>query len=249
MENQNPQTPPSFWKRLGSLRVLFLLGNVSLMVLFFLVIVKDHQREWKNIQADFKKQEIARIEQKFSDANDQDHSLIQEELKSAKRLPIEIRQIWSQEINAIDRCITCHLGHDPLANPSMTTSYQEHPFKAPANSAGFDIHKAHNVEKFGCVVCHGGQGLATNTQAAHGFVTHWEQPLLRGALLQASCLKCHDNIDELNIQNKNFSSEIVRAKVLFNEHGCIGCHQIGGEGGPISVDLREETSKKTVVTN
>jgi hypothetical protein len=51
-------------------------------------------------------------------------------------------------------------------------------------------------------------------------------------------------LNELNVAGKSYASEIIRAKTLFREHGCIGCHQIGGEGGPISVDLREETSGK-----
>jgi mono/diheme cytochrome c family protein len=41
-----------------------------------------------------------------------------------------------------------------------------------------------------------------------------------------------------------YASEIIRAKQLVRQHGCLGCHQIAGEGGPISVDLRDETSIK-----
>ncbi len=36
----------------------------------------------------------------------------------------------------------------------------------------------HPVEKFGCTSCHGGQGWAIDTEAAHGQVAHWEEPLL-----------------------------------------------------------------------
>jgi mono/diheme cytochrome c family protein len=48
----------------------------------------------------------------------------------------------------------------------------------------------------------------------------------------------------LKLNNEVYPSEILRAKELFRENGCIGCHQVGGEGGPISVDLKEETSAK-----
>jgi cytochrome c2 len=92
------------------------------------------------------------------------------------------------------------------------------------------------------VVCHGGQGLATEVEAAHGHVEHWETPLLTGTLLQASCAKCHDNLADLKIKNNVYAADILRAKKLFKESGCIGCHQVHGEGGPISVDLAEETA-------
>jgi len=35
-----------------------------------------------------------------------------------------------------------------------------------------------------------------------------------------------------------------KGEALFKEKGCIGCHQIHGQGGPISVDLAEDTSDK-----
>ena len=38
--------------------------------------------------------------------------------------------------------------------------------------------KTHPIEKFGCTSCHGGQGWAIDTAAAHGEVAHWEEPLL-----------------------------------------------------------------------
>ncbi|OVE76527.1 hypothetical protein BVX98_05980 [bacterium F11] len=138
------------------------------------------------------------------------------------------------------------MGHDALANTSLVTTYENHPFRSPADSASFEIHKRHDFLKFGCVVCHGGQGLATEMEPAHGFVKHWESPLRRDVILQASCVQCHDNKQDLIIKGKNYTSEIIRAEHLFREKGCIGCHQIGGEGGPISVDLKMETAVKSL---
>ncbi len=227
------------------LRNLFLWGNVALLVLFLAVLAKDNCRGWKNYQQEFKKLEVARLQQKVNDATTpemKDAAAL--ELKAAKKMPIEIRQIWSQDVNAVDRCITCHTGYDPLQNSGLTTEFKQQPFSAPADSVSLEIHKAHNLEKFGCVICHGGQGIATEVKAAHGEVEHWEKPLLRGALLQSSCVKCHDNHAELKVKGEVYTGEIVRAKKLFHEFGCIGCHQVGGEGGVISVDLREETSNK-----
>ena len=227
------------------LRYLFLWGNVLLLILFLAVLVKDNSRGWKKYQVEFKKKEIARAQEKVNSASTEGAKEVAlQELKVAKKLPTEIRQIWSQEMNTVDRCITCHLGYDPIQNPTITTEYKDHPYSAAADTPAFDIHKAHNLEKFGCVVCHDGQGMATEVKAAHGEVEHWEKPMLKGTLLQSSCIKCHDNHAELQVNGSVYTSEIVRAKKLFVEHGCIGCHQVGGEGGVISVDLKEETSGK-----
>lgn len=232
------------FNRLFSLRRLFMWGNIVLFLLFLAVLVCDQSRGWKKYQQEYKAKEIERIETKLAAASDADKDIVRMELKSAKKMPIEIRQIWAPQIGVVDRCITCHQGYDPLSNSSLTTDYKEQPYSAPANSASFEIHKAHDFQKFGCVVCHGGQGMATEVDAAHGHVLHWEKPLLKGTLLQASCAKCHDNLAELKIKDQVYTSEIIRAKTLFRENGCIGCHQVGGEGGPISVDLREETAGK-----
>lgn len=233
------------FKRFFTLRNLFLWGNLILFVSFLFVFVKDQKRGWPAYQKEFKAKEIARIKSKIDSAKTDEERLVAErELKSAHKFPIEIRQLWVKDLNAIDRCITCHVGYDPLANTSLTTEYKEHPYSAAAVSPAHDIHMIHNVEKFGCVSCHGGQGLATEKDAAHGNVAHWESPLLKGALLQASCAQCHDNHADLKIAGKVYTEEIVRAKHLFRDAGCIGCHQIGGEGGPVSVDLKVETAAK-----
>lgn len=237
--------PEFLFNKLFTLRRLFLWGNVILLVVFLAVLGKDQSNGWKKYQNEFKSREISRAQSKVDSATTPEaKAATKDELVLAKRMPKEIRQLWSQDLNTVDRCITCHLGYDPLANSSLINDYKDHPYSATAASPGFDIHKAHDLEKFGCVVCHGGQGLATEVKDAHGEVAHWEKPLLKGTLIQASCVKCHDNHAQLAIHGQVYTSEIVRAKKLFHDYGCIGCHQIGGEGGPISVDLREETSAK-----
>jgi mono/diheme cytochrome c family protein len=196
-------------------------------------------------QKEFKAREIAHAEEAVANAKTDDEKKVAErQLKDAKKFPIEIRQLWVKNLDAVDRCITCHVGYDPLFNSSLTNDYKDQPYSASANPTVLEIHKKHNFEKFGCVSCHGGQGLATEKEAAHGRVAHWEQPLLTGTLMQASCVQCHDNHAELQVAGQVYTSEIVRAKQLFKDSGCIGCHQVGGEGGPISVDLKAETSAK-----
>lgn len=234
-----------FFTKWFTLQRLFLWGNVILFILFTIAMFKDNVRGWKSYQAEFKTREIHRATEKLANAKtDDERELAQRELASAKGMKEEIRQMWVMNGKVVDRCITCHLGYDPLSNAALTTPYTDQPFSAPANSDSFEIHRLHGFDKFGCVICHGGQGLATEVNDAHGHVPHWETPLLKGTLLQASCAKCHDNVNELKINGKNYTADVVRAKTMIRDYGCLGCHQIAGEGGPVSVDLKEETSAK-----
>jgi len=142
---------------------------------------------------------------------------------------------------------------DSLATPTLENPFPENPFKShPGN-----FLKTHPGEKFGCVTCHGGQGLATTfIGAAHtpkdevqkaewkkkyGWepAEHWDRPMLAPPYIQASCAKCHGNFESLP------GTDIVaKGKELMGQHGCLGCHQWKGFGGPISVDLAEETANK-----
>ncbi len=222
-----------------TIRNLFVACNVLLLALFLAAVAKDHVREWKGYQKDYHRREVGRLQQELGQASDpQDKERLQAELRAMKGQPVEIKQIILEKMDRYDRCVTCHAGHDPVLNPAMATPYEDHPFAAKPN----EFHKAHPVEKFGCTVCHGGQGLATSVKAAHGEVKHWEKPLLKGALLQASCAKCHGNVHDA--QAMPYTAAWRRGEVLFREKGCIGCHQVRGEGGPISVDLAEETADK-----
>ena len=109
------------------------------------------------------------------------------------------------------------------------------------------------------MICHGGQGIATTfLGAAHtpkdeaeraewkkkyGWkpMEHWERPMLAPPYIQASCAKCHGNFASLP------GTEVVaKGKALMEHHGCLGCHQWKGFGGPISVDLAEETANKPI---
>jgi hypothetical protein len=100
------------------------------------------------------------------------------EQRSAK-----IQQNVLDSLNRIDRCISCHIGIEDKRLHDLEAPYKSHSGK----------HLVwHPVEKFGCTVCHGGQGLATNfTDVAHGDIKHWDKPIPPKALLQTSCGKCH----------------------------------------------------------
>ncbi|MEX0704170.1 MAG: c-type cytochrome [Planctomycetales bacterium] len=115
---------------------------------------------------------------------------------------------------------------------------------------------------FGCTVCHEGQGSATSFDHAehtadnpheaqvwdkkygHHPNHHWEYPMFSGRLLEATCLKCHHQVEELGVNPTYGASapQVVKGYHLIREYGCFGCHEIQGFDGPRSIgpDIRLE---------
>jgi mono/diheme cytochrome c family protein len=190
-------------------RLLFNILTVALTLAFFIELGRDMNSEWSRTQHAFIKP-LARDERR--------------NVKSG------IQQIVIKDLDRVDRCTTCHVAID---KPQMALG--EEPFKAHPGQ----MLQWHPPEKFGCTVCHGGQGLATEAAAAHGDVKHWEQPLLRGPLVQAACAQCHGNLDEI----QEHVPQLMRGQALFKEQGCYGCHTVKEFGQTVSQDLTEVGSK------
>lgn len=206
------------------IRKLFFIGNFAVFLLFLVAVWKDYNREWKRYQAQYNKLDLAAAQ-------------TPELKKAVKSRSLEIKQMMIDDLGRVDRCITCHVGMDSFTSPTLTNDFKDNPYK----SHPLNIVKSHPFDKFGCSVCHAGQGLATTVKGAHGEVHHWEDPMLRGPLLQASCAKCHANFEKLP-----GAETVALGRKLFKENGCIGCHAINGEGGVISEDLGAVADKPWV---
>jgi mono/diheme cytochrome c family protein len=129
-----------------------------------------------------------------------------------------IRQIWNQELGAVDRCVTCHEGIDNHLFISAREPFQTH---------SGNYLKYHPADKFGCVICHEGQGPALTADAAHGEVNNWTKPVLRGAFAQASCRKCHDMEQLLPISAETDGAPaLITGWRLFQQYNCTGCHRL-----------------------
>jgi mono/diheme cytochrome c family protein len=137
--------------------------------------------------------------------------------------PLDIRQVLLPGLQRVDRCTTCHLG---VEDPTMKNAPQ--PFTFHANLA------PHVPARFGCTVCHGGQGLATDEWGAHGKVEFWQEPLLPREYIRASCGRCHKEGEVPGVP------ELAEGRRLFETQGCRGCHKLNGVGGSIGPDLTEE---------
>ena len=110
----------------------------------------------------------------------------------------EIQQVVISELDAVDRCQTCHAFSDKVgfekddygitgaANKGkpMPEPYRTHPLRK-------ELISKHPIDRFGCTSCHQGQGRALAVDVAHSVVTHtknglswtepkeyWEEPTL-----------------------------------------------------------------------
>jgi len=194
----------------SGLRKFYPWFTVLGLVIGILVVTayyKDQFREWKYWQAEYRKKEVARATNS-------------EQRRAAQQMPIEIKQFVLADLGRIDRCMSCHI---TVEDPSYSGLPQ--PLAYHLN------HDRHPFEKFGCTICHQGQGSATTREAAHGHVPHWERPMLPMKYIQSACAKCH--LPE-NIPN---ATRLVRGEAVFEEVGCIGCHKLHGRGGVIGPEL------------
>lgn len=186
-------------------RLAFVGLSACLVLLFAISFAIDLTREWTGYQRRFLR------------------SLSQDERRG---VPTGIQQIQVKSLTRVDRCTTCHVAID---KPHLALA--EEPFTTHPG----DYLTWHPPEQFGCTVCHGGQGLATEVKAAHGEVKHWEQPLLRGPLVQASCGKCHGDLKAIEAHVPLLAEGVQ----LYNRYGCAGCHAVHGFGQTVSIDLSD----------
>jgi len=133
------------------------------------------------------------------------------------------RNAFDEAISRVDRCQSCHVGIDKRGFENAPQPFRTH--------SNFDaIIGKHPSDKLGCTPCHEGQGPALNSVAmAHGFVEHWEHPLLLGDEMQSRCIKCHVDVGSLrNKSGEQIAPDWVKGERLFEQMGCHGCHLVTG---------------------
>ncbi len=133
-------------------------------------------------------------------------------------------------IGLVDRCQSCHIAMDPLVVPVTMTLTKTDLNMAKSHDAPFTTHpdpdllKWHDLQKFGCSPCHGGNGRALDSiERAHGRYEHWLWPLNYPENFDAGCQNCHfsDMVTE-------HADVLNRGRALYRERGCIGCHKYAG---------------------
>jgi cytochrome c2/cytochrome c1 len=155
----------------------------------------------------------------------------------------DLRQIHIKEAaNWVDRCETCHLNarspmpvtveslRDVLGRevgdlPAWDKSKIESmPLGLFASHPNVELLRKHDPERFGCSMCHNGNGVAvTSTELAHGENHHWLQPLFPKENVEAGCVQCHQQ--DLVLAG---GERITAGKDHFRRAGCWGCHKYEG---------------------
>jgi mono/diheme cytochrome c family protein len=210
-------------------RYLKLFRTVTLVSgLIFIAFVlmawyrETFMQQWKDIQAEYKEILIT----KAQDAP---------EAEAARGFEVELREIVLAHFERVDRCVTCHPG---IEDPRMTDVAPPH----RAHSGNYLVD--HPAQKFGCTICHGGQGRALDVRQAFAREAgvHWLYPLLGGKYIQSSCGKCHLALFSENpaLQGTDVFQE---GHQLFNREGCLGCHKARSVGGTLGPDLTEQGNK------
>jgi mono/diheme cytochrome c family protein len=180
----------------------FAVSSVAFLAVLAISPVKDYFREYRGYQHAYRERLLATAGSS-------------KELKAAQAESVQIRQVWLRELDGrVDRCTSCHLGVDETRMADAPQPFRLHP-PTP--------HTPEDLQRFGCVSCHRGQGRATTREAAHGEVAEWNSPLLPLPYTEASCGTCHlgETVPEAAL--------LSAGRRLMRRAGCFGCHQLAGQ--------------------
>ncbi len=210
---------------------------------------------------------------------------------------MKVKQDWLPELEVtlgmskiarFDRCRTCHINADVTAAGNVAAFPAGHPSTDDVNDwvkenkfpQPFSTHPNHElfvasssphpVAKFGCTICHDGQGSGTSFGNAehtpdnpeqfeewhkeYGYHPnhYWELPMQPKRFVESGCIKCHHQVTELGINPRFGASapKVYRGFETMKNYGCFGCHEIHGFDGTdaIGPDLRLEPNFGSVAS-
>jgi cytochrome c1 len=119
-----------------------------------------------------------------------------------------IQQIWLPDLGVVDRCTSCHVGLKEASLATVPTQpFRRHPVIP------------HQLDQFGCTICHRGQGAATTVAEAHNSTLAWEQPILPAKYIESSCGQCHRG-------PLPGTPQLNQGRRLLSRYGCVHCHAV-----------------------
>jgi len=192
-------------------------------------------------------QEINRTKRKLSQAK----PTLTKELLNAPMLDflrptLQIQQVVLEnlyddfhftKVQKVDRCTSCHLGIDQKGFEEAPQPFRTH----PKLDLFVGSESPHSLEKFGCTVCHGGNGHSLSFKdAAHTpqneeqkkawektyhwhALEKWAAKMLPLNHTEAACAKCHQGVVDIPQADK-----LNEGRRLARTFGCFGCHKVEG---------------------
>jgi mono/diheme cytochrome c family protein len=207
-----PGPAPVLVRRDRFVKIALLIGSaVTLSFLVAAMVRENFFAPWRHHQRRYREMLLASDDER--------------QRRLGQEFQIEVRQVDLPQVGTVDRCVSCHVGLD---NPAMASAPQ------PYRPHSGEFLKHHPVERYGCTVCHQGQGAATDFREAKATDVFWDYPLLPARLTQSSCGVCHAADSPLMARH---APELALGRRLFLDHGCLGCHKLDGVGGQLGPAL------------
>jgi mono/diheme cytochrome c family protein len=204
-------------------RLFFTASVLVFAVLSLYVFKKETQREWIEYQRRFQVMYEQKVKEKIADPGINSDPLElakwEKQLREITNGRPYLRRVYLPDAGVRDLCTSCHLGIDNPLFADAPEPFRAHPGK---------MLESHPGEKFGCTICHGGQGTGTSTHAAHGLEESWLNPLIPDKYIKSTCIGCHETSHGLE-----GAEEMEAGRVAFAKYGCYACHGANGfEGQP-----------------
>ena len=189
-------------------------GTLSVVLVLLLAIVpfKDHFREWRYYQHKY----LDMVRPRGDGPS------------LTRRMKSGMQQDWQPALGITDRCTTCHVAlKEASLGDVKAQPFRPHP-PIP-----------HSLTQFGCVACHGGQGVATTVEEAHYSTLNWEQPMIPARYSTAGCGQCH-------WQPVIGAAQLNLGRTLLASNGCAHCHNIRRPDGQAMTGTDDAPSLKHV---
>ena len=122
-----------------------IIASAVLTLVLLWVVWDSSRQEWGEYQKTYYRLALNRAQNEA-----------QKEWARSQRF--EVKQLQPKELGTVERCVTCHLAVD---NPMFR--FGSEPLRMHSS-----LLESHPPMRFGCVVCHGGEGRAVTTLEAHG---------------------------------------------------------------------------------
>ncbi len=190
----------SVWRALfGDTMRAFAIVSVILMLTLAIAPAKDHFSQWHRYQNGY----LSMI----SDRGDA--------ISLRRRFEPGIQQIWHPEIGVVDRCETCHEGLKEASLADVTTQpFRKHPVIP------------HPLDRYGCTICHRGQGPATTVEEAHDSKLAGVDPILPARYIESGCGQCHQNA-------LTGTPQLNLGRQYLAQYGCVNCHMVKTPDGTV----------------